>query len=59
MVRLQASSLNALSKTALLGIFAVESPHPVFDLVNRLFFAVKSLDSNQVPSVANEIALDA
>ena len=54
---LQAGALDTISKSTLLSL-AVEALHAVLDLINAFLFAVKSLKTNQVESVTNQIALD-
>ncbi len=54
---LQASSLNALTKPAFFS-FAIQALHPVLNLVYGLLLTVKTLDSDDVEDVNDEVALD-
>ena len=54
---LQTSALDALSETALLSL-AVESLHPMLDLIDGLLLPVEALDANQVEHVTDQVALN-
>ena len=50
--------MNAIAEATLLSL-SVEALHAVFDLVEGLFLAVESLQTDQGECVCNQIALDA
>lgn len=57
MRRLQGSALDSLPESILFPL-AIKALHPVLNLVYRLLFAVKSLESDQIERVAKQIAFN-
>ena len=55
--RLKTCALDSIAETTLLSL-PIEALHAVFDLIERLFLAIESLQTDQGERVCNQIALD-